>query len=173
MARLQGQSEETIGASPARIWDVLEDPGRLPEWVPVVEKVTEHAGREEAGSVRRCEVAIGSRHGYIVERCLESIPGRRLHHAVDDDSLGFTRMFREYSFTLELEPRGQNATLVISKTFYEPRGMLARLMNALLMRRRFGAVRKDLLNGLKRVAETIPPTTAQPGQTTSVTRAAG
>src|SRR5215207_10174017 len=123
MARLQGRTDQTIGAPPARVWDVLEDSSRLPEWVPVVERITEHEGREREGSVRRCEVAIGGRQGYMVERCVESIPERKLRHAVEDDSLGFTRMFRDYSFTLELEPRGEHATLVTCTTFYEPRGL--------------------------------------------------
>jgi uncharacterized protein YndB with AHSA1/START domain len=153
MARLQGHSEATINASPAHIWDVLEDPSRLPEWVPVVEAVTEHREREQVGSVRRCEVAMGGRRGYMVERCLESVPERRLRHAVEQDSFGFTKMFRDYSFSLRLEPRGPEATLVICETFYDPRTIVARLMNALMMRRRFASVRRDILSGLKDVVE--------------------
>jgi uncharacterized protein YndB with AHSA1/START domain len=157
MARLQGHSEETIEASPARIWAVLEDASRLPEWVPVVERVTEHAGSERAGSIRRCEVAMGGRRGYMVERCLESVPERTLRHAVEDDSLGFTKMFRDYSFTLELQPTTDSATLVICETFYEPRGPIARLANALLMRRRFASVRGEILRGLKQLVEAPSP----------------
>jgi uncharacterized protein YndB with AHSA1/START domain len=153
VARLQGRSEQTIGAPPALVWEVLEDSSRLPEWVPVVERMTEHEEREREGSVRRCEVAMGGRRGYMVERCLESIPGRRLRHAVEDDSLGFTRMFRDYSFTLALEPRGDDATLVTCETFYEPRDLRARLMNALFMRRRFARVRSDILDGLRAIVE--------------------
>ena len=100
---------------------------------------------------------MGARRGYMVERCLESVPDRRLRHAVEDDSLGFTKMFRDYSFTLELEPRGDDATRVTCETFYEPRGMLARAMNAMLMRRRFGSVRTDILRGLKELVESPSP----------------
>jgi uncharacterized protein YndB with AHSA1/START domain len=153
MARLQGRSEVVIDAPPARIWHVLEDPTRLPDWVPVVERVTEHAEREKPGSLRRCEVAMGKRRGYIVERCLEAVPERRLHHAVDDDSLGFTKIFRDYSFTIELEPRENDATVVTCQTFYEPRGTLPRLMNAIVMRRRFASVRDEILRGLKGLVE--------------------
>jgi hypothetical protein len=125
--------------------------------MPAVERVTEHAEREEPGSVRRCEVSVGGRRGYIVERCLESLPEKRLRHAVDDDSLGFTRMFRDYTFTLELDPQGEGSTLVICETFYEPRGIVARLTNALLMRRRFAAVREELLRGLRDLVERGAP----------------
>ena len=88
----------------------------------------------------------------MVERCVESVPERRLRHAVDDDSFGFTRMFRDYTFTLELEPRGA-ATLVTIETFYEPRGPMSRLLNATLMRRRFKSVRQEILDGLRDYVE--------------------
>lgn len=160
MGKLQGRSEQTINASPSHIWAVLEDSSRLPEWVPVVERMTEHSEREQAGTVRRCEVAMGARRGYMVERCLESVPERRLRHTVEDDSLGFTKMFRDYSFTLELEPRAEDATLVTCETFYEPRGIFPSLMNAMLMRRRFASVRQDILGGLKEFVERASPTGA-------------
>jgi uncharacterized protein YndB with AHSA1/START domain len=153
MANLQGHSEQTISASPERVWEVIEDSSLLDQWVPAVERVTEHAAREEPGSVRRCEVALGGRRGYVVERCIESVPQHRLRHAVDDDSLGFTKMFRDYTFTLELEPSGEDSTTVTCETFYEPRGILARVMNAALMRRRFAGVREGLLSGLRELVE--------------------
>jgi uncharacterized protein YndB with AHSA1/START domain len=160
VARLQGRTDETIDAPPSRVWEVLEDASYLPEWVSVVERMTEHDAHEREGSLRRCEVAIGGRRGYMVERCLESIPERRLRHAVEDDSLGFTKMFRDYSFTLELEPRGENATLVTCQSFYEPRSVLARVMNALVMRRRFASVRRDILRGLNAFVESRTPSQA-------------
>jgi uncharacterized protein YndB with AHSA1/START domain len=153
MARLQGHSEQAIDAPPGRVWEVIEDSSLLAEWVPAVENVTEHADREEPGSVRRCEVAVSGRRGFIVERCIEAVPERKLRHAVDDDSLGFTKLFRDYTFTLELEPQGEDSTTVTCETFYEPRGILARLMNTLLMRRRFAGVRENLLHGLKDLVE--------------------
>ncbi len=153
MTMLQGHSEQMIDAPPARVWAVLEDSSRLPEWVPVVERLTEHADREQPGSVRRCEVAMGSKHGYMVERCVEAVSERRLRHAVEDDSLGFTKLFRDYSFTLELDPRANDTTVVTCETFYEPRGLVARALNAVVMRRKFTGVREDLLLGLKEVVE--------------------
>jgi uncharacterized protein YndB with AHSA1/START domain len=153
MAKLQGHSEQTIDAPPSRIWAVLEDSSVLARWVPVVERVAEHDEREQPGSVRRCEVEMGGKRGVMVERCIESIPEKRLRHAVDDDTLGFTKLFRDYTFTLELTPRSEHSTLVTIETFYEPRGVLARLMNALMMRRRFTGVREDILRGLKDYVE--------------------
>jgi uncharacterized protein YndB with AHSA1/START domain len=150
--REQGANEQLIEAPPARIWAVLEDPALLPQWVPAVERMTAHGEREAPGAVRRCDVNFGGRKGYIVERCVEAVPERRLLYAVDDDSLGFTKLFAGYHFSLELEPRGERRTLVTSRTFYEPRGMRGRLMNR-LMSRKFASVRAEMLLGLKRLAD--------------------
>lgn len=149
----QGRTEQTIEASPARIWSILEDSSRLPEWVPLVKEVTSHESRESTGTVRRCNVQFGSKQGYMVERCVEAVPERKLVHAVDDDSLGFTKMFADYTFTLELEPEGADRTRVTCEAFYEPRGPLGKVVNAVLMRRKFAGARKQILSGLKRAAE--------------------
>ncbi len=160
MSTLQGHSEMAIDASPARVWEVLADASLLPDWAPVVDRTTEHADREEAGAVRRCEVTLGGRSGTIVERCVEAVPQRRLRHAVVEDSFGFTRMLRDYSFTLELRPRGDGATLVTCASFYEPRTLLARALNAALLRRRFASVRGELLGGLRAFVEGRGPADA-------------
>src|SRR5215211_1334305 len=150
-ARLQGTNAQLIEADAVRVWSIVEDAGRLPEWVPVVSDVVQAGAREKQGSVRRCNVEMGRKRGYIVERCVEAVPERRLSHAVDDDSLGFSKLFESYSFALSLgpDPRG---TLVTCETYYEPRGPLSRIMNVLVMRRKFDGVRRELLYGLKRLA---------------------
>src|SRR4051794_11725028 len=115
--KLQGSDAQTVEASAAAVWAIVADSRRLPEWVPVVDEVARHESREGAGSVRRCEVRMGGRRGYIGERCLEAVPERRLTHAVDDDSLGFTKLFDDYAFPLRLEPAGPSRTLVTCETF--------------------------------------------------------
>lgn len=149
----QGRTELVIEASPPRIWSILEDSSRLPEWVPLVREVTRHEAREGPGTVRHCNVQFGTKRGYMVERCIEAVPERRLVHAVDDDSLGFNRMFADYTFALELEPEGAERTRVACEAFYEPRGLVGKVMNALLMRRKFAGARDQILSGLKRAAE--------------------
>ncbi|MGW4339506.1 SRPBCC family protein [Rhodococcus koreensis] len=151
--KLQGSNEQLVDAPSARLWSILEDSSVLPRWVPIVETVTSHAQREGPGTVRRCNVEMAGTRGYLVERCVEAIAERKLSHAVEDDSLGFTKMFADYSFTLTLEPQGSGSTLARCETFYNPRGVLSRVMNALVMRRKFGGVRRRILLGLKQFAE--------------------
>jgi uncharacterized protein YndB with AHSA1/START domain len=149
----QGADELLIDAPAARVWSILEDTSLLPQWVPPVLELLEHDAREGVGSVRRCGVAFGSKRGYIVERCVEAVPERRLAHVVEDDSLGFGRYFADYGFALELEPRGDGGTLASCTSYYKPRGLVSRVLNALLMRRRFSATRQEILGGLKELAE--------------------
>jgi hypothetical protein len=77
--------------------------------------------------------------------------------------------------TNPLEPGANDSTLVICETFYEPRGLVARMANAALMRRRFAGVRADLLRGLKQVVEATSTGTARaaPGTPAAATAAAG
>jgi uncharacterized protein YndB with AHSA1/START domain len=160
----QGKNEQLIEAPAASVWSIVEDSSALANWVPAVERVVSHEQREAPGTVRRCDVELGGKRGYIIERCVEAIPERRVSHAVEDDSLGLTRLFAEYSFSLDLAPRGPQRTLVTCETFYNPRGPLSRMLNAVVMRRRFDAVRRQILLGLKELAEgrseTMPETEA-------------
>lgn len=162
MAPLQGSNSVVIDASPARVWTMIEDASLLPRWVPLVDEVEQHSECELPGSVRRCRVSFGGRSGYIVERCVEAEPERLLRHAVDEDSLGFNRMFRDYSFELRLAP-ATGGTRVECATFYEPRNPAVAALNALFMRRRFAATREEILAGLKRaVEEHVPGPAALP-----------
>jgi uncharacterized protein YndB with AHSA1/START domain len=149
----QGESSAVIDTGPATIWPVLCDSSLLSEWVPAVTGVLEHAPREQPGASRRCSVLLGGREGFMVERCVEAVAERRLRYVVDDDSFGFGRMLDDYSFTLELTPDGASRTTVTLRTFYAPRGRFARVLNALVLKRRFARVREEILAGLSRFME--------------------
>ncbi len=149
----QGSTRQVIDAPPSRVWAVLEDASLLPRWIAGVTEVLSHDEREQVGSVRRCTVEFSGRTGYIVERCIEAAPERRYAYVVDDDSLGFTKMFADYGFSLALEPEADGRTVVTCSTSYRPRGLMSRAMNALVLRRKFARFRVQLLRGLKEFAE--------------------
>jgi hypothetical protein len=48
---------------------------------------------------------------------------------------------------------GAGTTLVRVETHYDPRGLVGRLMSALMAKRQFGKVRESALENLKRLAE--------------------
>ncbi len=150
-APLQGSDELLIHARPEDIWHVLEDGTCLPKWMPMVKHTT--GTREVLGAVRECTVEMSGRKGRSVERCVESIPHRRIAWALEEDTLGFNKLLADFSFSFTLEPRGPAATLVRNDTYFRPKGLLARLMNAPIMSRKFRRVRQDALRGIQRLAE--------------------
>lgn len=143
-----------IAAPTKAVWAILEDSTLLPQWAAVVEEVTCRVpGREEVGSIRDCRVDFAGRKGTIVERCVELIPNTKVAYVVDDDSLGFNRMFTDYGFTITLENAGVQRTTVRMDTYYTPRSIVTAAMNSLMMRRKFSVSVDGLLQGLRRLAE--------------------
>jgi uncharacterized protein YndB with AHSA1/START domain len=152
----RGRDELLVAAPVERVWAILTDSRRLPEWAPPVEAVTGCEDEEAPGATRRCAVRIGGRPGEMVERCVEAVPLRRLSYVVDEDSFGFARRFADYGFTLSLTPC-DGGTAVALQTFYDARGPFGAAMDTLLLRRQLGRVRRELLAGLARLAAGSPP----------------
>src|SRR4051812_5642041 len=147
----QGASEIVIHASPEKIWALLEDSARLAEWAPMVKRTT--GRRETLGAIRECEVEFDGRPGRIVEKCVEYRPFSRIGWLMVEDSFGFSKMLDDLGFDFVLEPASAKSTRVVNTSYYRPRGLLAKLMSALLMRPKFRKMRARVLANLKRLAE--------------------
>lgn len=150
-ARQQGSDELIVHASPKHIWEILEDSQLLADWAPMVRSST--GTRETVGAVRECEVEFNGKGGQVVEGCVEAVPERRIAWMLQEDTFGFNRMLDDFGFSYELEPKAADETLVRTTSYYEPKTLLAGAMNLLMMRRKFGQVRRRSLQGLKRLAE--------------------
>lgn len=140
-----------IDAPPSSVWTVVADSTLLPEWVPMVHRV-EH-GAEGVGAVRRCEVDFGGRKGSMVERCVAFDAERRASYVVDEDTLGFNKMFADYGFSITLEPAGDGETAAHIDTYYTPRNAMSAVMNTLVARRKFAGTVETILGGLKALSE--------------------
>lgn len=147
---LQGADEILIDAPTRRIFAILEDAKRLPEWTSVISTT---GARETLGAVRECEVDLDGTRGSVVERCIESIPPRRIAWAMEQDTFGFSRLVSDFGFSFTLEAADDGATRVRNETYYRSRGLLSAAMNALVMRRKFRGVRRQWLANLKRLSE--------------------
>lgn len=158
----QIERSTSIDAPPEAVWEILVDSQLLPDWVPVVDEVTECSSEGEAiGEIRHCDVKLGRKSGRMVERCVEFVPKTRIAYVVDDESLGMRRMFEHYGFALNLEPLASGTTRVILETHYTPRNAIYGLLNRLVMRRKFEQVCEQIVGGLKDFTESrasVPPT---------------
>ena len=149
----QGRSDILITTCRETIWAILSDPQRIPEWAPMVRSVeTPDGQREHLGAVRRCRVDMNGKTGEVVEQCIACRPHSTLSHMLVDDTLGFGRMLSDFAFTFSLQPADNGATRVTLETYYAPRGLSGMLFNALMLRRRFGRLRKAMLSNLQRLA---------------------
>jgi Polyketide cyclase / dehydrase and lipid transport len=133
---------------------VVADSNRLAEWAPPVKEVSELSdGPEGLGTTRVCQVEFGGRSGTMTERCVEFEPPHRAAYVVEDDSLGFGRMFADYGFTIAIEEGLHGGSIARTETYYTPRNPLFKLINVLIMRKRFESTVDDLLSGLKHASE--------------------
>lgn len=153
--RKQLERSAIVDAPVSLVFALFMDNAELANWAPVVDKVTAEEGGDASGvgRTRTCAVTIQGRSGVMVERCVEVVDGERASFVVVDDSLGFNRLLRHYGFTAHFAPLPQGRTEVRIETFYTPANLLAAVMNALVLRRKFAAVVDELLAGLASVAE--------------------
>jgi hypothetical protein len=148
---IQGVDEITIEASATAIWGLLVNGDRLTEWAPMVQNTS--GGPERLGAVRRCDVEFDGRAGKVSERCVEWDSERRIAWVLAEDSFGFGKMFVDFGFSFTLEQLGDRRTRVRNETFYRPRNIVGRALSALVMKRRFRALRVRVLENLKRLVE--------------------
>lgn len=151
--RFQGANERLIDAEPARIWDVLVDPARIPEYMRAVTRMESAPEREAVGAARTCQVSMQGKQGRVVERCTELEENRRLTHVLDDDDFGFSKLFDGFGFAFLLEPRAGGRTLVRIEGFYRERGLASRVLNRLVMRRKLSRLRDGILAELATVVD--------------------
>jgi uncharacterized protein YndB with AHSA1/START domain len=151
----QLEGATTIEAPVESVYQLFMDNQALPEWAPVVDAVLSEVGGDDSGvgCERTCAVTMDGRPGTMVERCIEAVPGSRASFVVVDDSFGFDKMLRDYSFTAHFTSRPDGTTLVRIETFYTPANPIAALLNRLVMRRKFRGVVDALLAGLRTSAE--------------------
>ncbi len=147
----QGRDETVINTAPDRIWSILQDSRRLPEWMPAVKRTNGHC--EAIGTVRKCEVNFEGREGYVVERCVVCKEQRRIGWLLIEDSLGFSKMLKHFTFDFVLEPLEPEKNRIVHTTYFEPRNWFARVMIALMIRKKFRSVRQRVLVNIKRFAE--------------------
>jgi uncharacterized protein YndB with AHSA1/START domain len=151
---LQGRDTRVIAATTAAVWNIIEDTAQLPRWVPMVAHVDVVPGqREEVGATRTCQVHTMGRRGHITERCAELVPQQWAFYTVEHDSLGYSRLVADFSFSIAVEADDDATSTVALASYYRPRGLGGRLANLLLLRWQLRRSRRRMLTGLALLVE--------------------
>ena len=108
----------TVPAAPERVWTLVADPERLPEWWPRVERV-EDASREAWTMVLTSPKGKTLRADYTL---LDSDHPRRLRWRHEVEESPFERILSSSVTNLELEPKDGGQTLVRLTTDLKLRG---------------------------------------------------
>jgi len=148
---IQGSDAVVIDAPAERIWALLEEGPRLPEWMPIVKTTT--GALEVLDAERTCEVEFEGKRGTVRERCVEYDARRRIAWRLVADTLGFGRLFDDMGFSFTLEPRSDGTTLVRNASYYRPRNLLATMLSVVVMRRKFRGIRLLALDNLRRLCD--------------------
>jgi uncharacterized protein YndB with AHSA1/START domain len=137
-----------IDASPEKVWSVLATLDLLERYDPGVarsEVVT--PVRQGPGSARRCDLKPG---GWFKEQVADWKPNEALSFELFECTLPIRRLRHDYTLTAD-----GTGTTVRQRMEYELKyGPLGKLMDAVMVRRKWDAGIKGFFAGLKRYVET-------------------
>jgi ligand-binding SRPBCC domain-containing protein len=136
-----------IDASPEKVWSVLAALDALAKYDPGVAKSEiVSPGKEGPGAARKCDLTPG---GWFKERVADWQPNETLSFELYECTLPVRRL--RHSYTLVREG---GATVVRQRMEYELKfGPVGKLLDALMVRRKWTAGIKGFLSGLKSYAE--------------------
>jgi ligand-binding SRPBCC domain-containing protein len=137
-----------IDAPPEKVWSVLASLDALDRYDPGVAR-SEIVGpmREGPGSARRCDLEPG---GWFKEKVADWIPNQALSFELFECTLPVRRLKHSYTLT----PDG-SGTRVRQRMEYDLKfGPIGKLLDAILVRRKWDAGAKGFFAGLKHYVET-------------------
>jgi len=137
-----------INASPERVWSVLASLDALDQYDPGVKKSEiVSPSREGLGSARKCDLVPG---GWFKERVSEWMPHQALAFDLFECTLPVRRLKHSYVLTPE-----DGGTVVRQRMEYELKfGPLGRLLDAMMVRKKWDSGIKGFFAGLKHFVET-------------------
>jgi ligand-binding SRPBCC domain-containing protein len=137
-----------INASPDKVWSVLAALDALDQYDPGVKRSEiVSTSREGQGAARRCDLVPG---GWFKEKVADWRPHEALSFELFECTLPVRRL--KHSYTLVADG---GATLVRQRMEYELKfGPIGKLMDTLMVRKKWDAGIKGFFEGLKRYVET-------------------
>ena len=108
MSKLQARNEAIINASISSIWAIITDINLLHKINPGVIKAT---GRmDKQGETRTCEMDNKGKLGTMTERLIELVPEKKTVWAIENDTMGMSKMLKDPQFCFYLEKLDDNKT---------------------------------------------------------------
>lgn len=151
MSKLQARNEAIINATVSCVWAIITDINILHKINPGVIKAT---GRmDKQGETRTCEMDNKGRKGTMTEKLIELVPEQKTIWAIENDTMGMSKMLKDTRFCFYLEKLGESKTKIINESYYEPATFIAKIMNALMMKKMMSKMQDQILSNIKLIAE--------------------
>ena len=151
MSKLQARNEAIINAPVSRVWAIITDITILHKINPGVIKAT---GRMDMqGATRTCEMHNRGKKGTMTEKLIDLVPEKKTVWAIESDTMGMSKMLKDPRFCFYLEKVDENKTKIINESYYEPAGMMMKIMNTLMMKRKMREIQGLILSNIKAIAE--------------------
>lgn len=151
MSKLQARNETIINAPISSVWAIITDINLLHKVNPGVIKAS---GRmDKQGETRTCEMDNKGRKGTMTEKLIELVPEKKTVWAIESDTMGMSKMLKDPRFCFYLEKLDDNKTKIVNESYYEPATFMAKIMNAVMMKKMMSKIQGQILSNIKTLAE--------------------
>lgn len=151
MSKLQVQNEAIINAPISNVWAIITDISVLHKINPGV--ISAKGRMDKLGETRTCLIDNKGRKGTMTEKLIEFIPEKKTVWTIQSDTMGMSKMLKDTKFVFNLEEVSDNKTKVVNETFYYPANIIAKMMNALILKKMIGKAQEQILLNIKSLTE--------------------
>ena len=151
MSKLQARNQEIINAPIGKVWAIITDINLLDKINPGV--ITAKGRMDKQGETRTCEMDNKVRKGTMTEKLVELVHEQKTVWVIENDTMGMKKMLKDPRFCFYLEKVGDTKTKIINESYYLPANLMAKIMNALMMKKKMGKIQTQILTNIKVIAE--------------------
>jgi hypothetical protein len=151
MSKLQAKNEITIKASLGNVWALITDISQFHKINPGLVKAT--GTMDKLNGTRVCDINNKGKMGTLTERLIELIPEKRTVWTIESDTMGWSKMLKDTRFCFNLEKISETQTKIVNETYYQPANLIARVMNALMMKKMISKAQEQILLNIKTLTE--------------------
>lgn len=151
MSKLQARNEAVINAPISSVWAIITDISLLHKINPGV--ITASGRMDKQGETRTCEMDNKGKKGTMTEKLVELVPEKKTVWAIENDTMGMSKMLKDPRFCFYLEKLGDNKTKIVNESYYQPANFMVKIMNALMMKKKMSEIQGQILSNIKSIAE--------------------